>query len=534
VALGRALRKSQMTREGPELGALLEAMRDPAFYEHSPGSVELHETHISWVFVAGELAYKLKKPLRLPFLDYGTLDRRRHMCHEEVRLNRRLAPDYYLGVRAIVPRSTPVEGPPGYSLGAEDDPDAIEFAVEMRAIPEERTLDRLVLGGRLGPEQIEAIAERLAAFHDGAPQVADADAAVERQLAALEENLETTRACAGGLLPAARLEAAERFTSAFLTAGGLEELRARAAAGLVRDCHGDLRAEHVLLTDPVQVYDCVEFDPGLREVDVAADLAFLTMDLERLGGRDLADRLEAAYRDAGGEPGSPRLLAFLASYRAWVRAKVALLDPGQSRDERARELHALGHRLAWRARLPFALVVCGIAASGKSTLAGALAELSGLPVVDADSTRKRLAGLAPSERASPESYSHEFNTGTYRELGAAAASELALGRGVIIDATARRRADRDALREGLGGHPGPLLYARCEAPEAILLARARERERDPHRLSDADTRVVREQIGSFEPLEADETRTAVIDTEEGIDEQIAAVEALLDRGALGR
>jgi predicted kinase len=259
------------------------------------------------------------------------------------------------------------------------------------------------------------------------------------------------------------------------------------------------------------------------------------MDLERLGGRGPSDRLAAAYREAGGDLGDPPLLAFLAAYRAWVRAKVALLDPDRSAGrQRAAELHALGHRLAWRARLPFALWVCGGAASGKSTLAAALSDVSGLPIADADRTRKRLAGLAPTERAGSEYYSPEFNRSTHRELGAAAAAAADRHGGLIIDATGRHRVDRDSLRDGLAGAGTRLLFAHCEASDRVLVRRAQAREADPDRVSDAGVEEVRRQLGGFEPLdEVAASERATIDTEAGIDQQVAAVEALLDAATLG-
>ncbi len=515
----------------PGSDELLSALLDPGFWPHAPAAVELHETHISWVFVADELAYKVKKPLRLPFLDYGTLERRHEMCRQELLLNRRLAPDYYLGVRAIVR-----DGAGALALAAEEDPGAVEYVVEMRAIPQRRTLDRLLASGEVGAAEIARIGERLARFHAEAEPAADPGASVPRLLDALEENLTTTREQASGAIAEPRLAAAEDFTAAFVP-GVVGELERRAAAGLVRDGHGDLRAEHVLVTDPVQVYDCIEFDPGLREIDVAADLAFLLMDIERLGAGERAGELLDAYRRAGGEPGDARLLAFLCAYRAWVRAKVALFDPDpESGALRAADRHALGHRFAWRARLPFALVVCGVAASGKSTLAAELAAISGLPVLDADTTRKRLAGLGPTERAGPEHYTEEFSRRTYRELGAAAAAELAGAGGAIIDATARRREDRDALRAGLGEGEleAPLLFARCEAPDSVLVERARARELEPGRVSDADVEVVRRQLGSFEPLdEVAPGRVTAVDTERPAAEQVRVVEALLDAEASG-
>lgn len=505
----------------PQRPELVRALLDPEPYRPPPSTVELRETHISWVFLAGQFAYKVKKPLRLPFLDYGTLERRHEMCREEIRLNRRLAPDYYLGVVAIVRRDG------RWSLTLEEAPDAVEYAVEMLRIPERLTLERTVRTGDVRGAEIDAVALRLARFHRDAPEPVDPAAGVTRLLEALAENHATLREVGKQKIAPSRLLSAERFTDAFLARwqGRLDE---RAATGLVRDGHGDLRAEHVLLTDPVQVYDCVEFDPGLREIDVAADLAFLVMDLGRLGSWEHARRLPAAYRSEGGDPGAEPLLAFLAAYRAWVRAKVACLAPAPATPPG--ELHELGHRFAWRARVPFVLFVCGLAASGKSTLASRLASLSGFPHLSADVTRKQLAGLKQTEHGGPEHYTEEFSLRTYRALGADAARGLEQYGGVIVDATGRRRADRDAFRAGLGGTDAPLLFVRCTADDAVLLARARERDRaGAERLSDADLEVVRAQLGSFEELEEAHAGTAtIVDTEADPDAQLLAVETLLD------
>jgi aminoglycoside phosphotransferase family enzyme/predicted kinase len=522
---------SERGEGGVEHPEVVRAMLDPGFYPNRPARVELRETHASWVFLAGELAYKLKKPVRFPFLDYGTPEQRQRMCREEVRVNSSLAPAYYLGVGSVARRDGRLE------LAPEDDPGAIDYVVEMRTIPEELTLERLASEGTLDESQIDAVARALARFHAEAPALGDPALRVSRLLQALAENLETLRSAGPPAIPEARLQAAERFTDAFLRArrGQLEQ---RAEAGLVRDGHGDLRAEHVILTDPVQIFDRIEFDPALREIDVAADLAFLVMDLGRLGAWSHSRRLAVAYREAGGDPGDEPLLSFLAAYRAWVRAKVACLraaEPGVggaqagSAIEQARALHALGHRFAWRARLPFVLFVCGVAASGKTTLADEAAALSGLPQIGSDATRKRLAGLAPTERGAPEHYSGEFNRRTYRALGAAAAGAVAVHGGASGDATARGRADRDAFRAGLGDCGAPVLFARCLAPAPLLLERARLRQSRPGRVSDAGPEVVESQIGRFEPLdEVPEGLRAEVRTDRDRGAQLLDLESLLD------
>lgn len=513
---------------------LIEAMLEPRLYPHSPPSIELRETHISWVFLAGELAYKVKKPVVFPFLDYGTPRRRREMCREEVRLNRRLAPRIYLRVVGLA------RGEDCYVLTTEEDPAAVEYAVEMRRVEEDRSLPALVSRGELEPAQVEAVAGRLARFHAEAPIAPPERREVDVLVATLEENLSTLREAGAGILGGDRLGAAERFTRAFMVARR-GQLEARGRAGLVRECHGDLRAEHVIVParEPLYVYDCVEFSPELRQIDVAADLAFLVMDLTRLGVEGAARQLVDGYREAGGDPGDDPLLYFLASYRAWVRAKVAALRAGElaERDPlrgdaelEAREMLDLGHRLAWSARRPLLLMICGVAGTGKTTLAKRLAGLSGWAHISSDPTRKRLAGIAPTERAGEEQYSGEMTTRTYREMGRVAREELAKGGAAIVDATFHRHGERAAFEDGLGEPLAPRLLVECTAPPDVLISRARRREHERDRVSDAGAEVVRRQLDDLEAfveVPAGERMTLV--TEAAPDDLIGAVEAFVDR-----
>jgi uncharacterized protein len=492
-----------------------------------PGAppVQLRETHASWVFLAGERAYKVKKPVRLAFLDYGTLARRRAACEEEVRVNRELAPGVYVGVAAILARDGRLAFAPAGAHGAR------EYAVLMRRFDERDTLAGALRAHTLREDAIGEVAARIAAFHARAPRAPGGTAA---------ELLRTWRTNLDELARVAhprrwRVEAMGAFGEAFAAAHAAE-LRRRRARGLVRDGHGDLRCEHVLLGERVRIVDRIEFDPALRHMDVARDLAFLAMDLEARGRRASARALASAYRRAGGSPGSEALRAFYAAYWALVRAKVALIAAGERHGreaarerERARRLWRLAERLCWRARAPFAIVVCGPAASGKSTLAAALGRAARQPVISSDVIRKRRAGLAPTARARPEHYTRAFTRAVYEQLGREALAALERGGGAIVDASCHSRARRAALFALLRTRPTRLLVVRCEVPLQTALARAGARETSTQRVSDATAQIVERQFRGFQPLdELAGGELLELDAERELDEQLAAVASALD------
>jgi aminoglycoside phosphotransferase family enzyme/predicted kinase len=509
-----------------QTGEIAAAMADPAFYPGPPAAVEVRETHISWVFLTPERAYKLRKPVVYPFLDYGTVERRRRMCEEELRLGRRLAPDLYLGLRAVA-----ADGG-AFALAPADRPGALEHVVEMRRFDEDATLAARLRQGAVDAGRVREVARVVARFHAAAEPAPAGSFGPEQVAAVVCENLATLLAHAD-VVGAGRLAAAHRFAAAFLH-GRRELLAARAAGGHVRDCHGDLRAEHVILEPGgIEVFDPVEFDPRLRLIDTGADLAFLAMELEEAGREDLSAALVDAYRAAGGDDGGDALLAFYASYRAWVRAKVACLraDAG---GERPRALAALAERLSWRARGPLILVVCGAAATGKSMLAGELAGSSGRPQLSSDAVRKELVGLAPERRAPPAAYSEEASRATYRELGARAAAALPRG-GAIVDATFRRRSHRDAFRAGYGLEGPQPVFVECRAPAAVVAERAAGRMGEPGRVSDATPEVAARLLGELEPLdEVPAGAHAAVRTDRPVeataDDVLAALDARLARG----
>ncbi len=498
---------------------MLRALADPATYGAS-GAVDAHETHASWVFVVGERAYKVKKALVLPFLDYGTLERRRAACREEVRVNAELAPGIYLGVRAVVRRHG------RFALADEDAAEALEYAVEMRRFDERDTLAGLIAAGVLRPEQVRAVARQLADFHAAAASVEGGRAG--EVLAAWRTNLREFE-------PSFDSAEMETFAAAFVRSHA-REIEARRKAGMIRDGHGDLRCEHVLVGAQLSIVDRIEFDPELRHTDVSCDLAFLAMDLEALGQSWAAAELVASYEQHGGDAGSRALLAFYEAHRALVRAKVALIAAGErvgaeaaTQIAAARSLLRLARRLCWRARSPVVVLVCGPAASGKSTLAAELALRSGLTCLSSDAVRKSAAGVAATERAPEGAYSAAFTLLTYQALAREARRELDRCGGVIVDATCWSRAEREPI-VGLLGDPAVTAVAvRCAVPLATALERAADRAALAARVSDATPEIAAEQHRRFDELdELDRGMVLRLDTRRPLEEQLATLTAAVD------
>ncbi len=509
-------------RAAPPIFELPDALLDPAAYPARPDSIELRETHISWVFLAGETAYKVKKPVRLPFVDYGSLARRRECCHAELRLNRRFAADVYRDVVALVPRA-----PEGLAVAPEHDPRAVEYAVAMNRYDESTTLAAQLAHGQAVEADLVAVGAAVAGFHAAAP--IEADGSADRLAAVVEETL-ATLAAAGA--PSGRVAELARFCRAALIGFG-PELADRAAAGLLRDGHGDLRAEHVLLGADIRAIDGVEFDRDLRVADVGYDIAFLIMDVARRDD-DLARALLRGYRAAGGDPGREAPLAFLCAVRALVRAKVDFLRAAQltgaARDDRtARALELLGvaERFAWRARLPQMICVTGLTASGKSTVAEALAKAAGRTLLSSDRTRKLRAGIDPYERATPSAYGDGESRAVYIELARRAAAAVRRDGGVIVDATFRRPADADAFA-ATSPTAAAASWLVCEAPPAVLLDRARAHAHHDS-LSDATPAIVATEIATYRgPFLAPAPPLARLDTTRPMTELVADLAATLD------
>lgn len=489
--------------------ALVRALSRPESYPWQPASVEVVETHISWVFLAGERVVKVKRPVRFGFIDHSTPERRRHSCEGEVRLNRRLTDGVYLGVVPVV------AVPGGFTVDGPGTP--VEWATLMRRLPADGMLDRLLAAGEAPSDLADRLARRLIPFHQRIADDCGAEAygAVEALATVLTDNLDELRPFAGSRLGPVQLARVDEAMRAFL-AENLELLRRRVGDGWVRDGHGDLRPEHVCLEgDETQIFDCVEFSPAIRCADVASDLAFLLMELDRLGCGGVAEALEHRYRDAGISL-PPSLLRLYRAHRALVHAKIDCLTlanqhvphPGFAADVTTYLNLATRASLTFR---PFLLAMTGLSGTGKSTVARGLAEATGAALYASDVVRKDLAGVSGEARAEWEQgiYSASWTERTYRRLQTLAANALAAGRPVILDAAFLDTERRTATVEIARRFGVPMLLVETVSDERTVVERLAARRARRDSPSDATLEIHRRQqaeIASHPPAVPDGAR----------------------------
>lgn len=470
-------------------------------YGHPVGEVRLIETHISWVLLAGDYAYKIKKPVDLGFLDFSTLALRRQACEEEVRLNRRLAPDYYLGVAAIT------GSPSAPHLGGANE--AFEYAVQMRRFPPEDTLDHLAQRGELDAEKIGRLAERVAHFHQNECAVASAETSWGEPETIARPVAENFQLLAERLPDSVQLKQLRDWSEAEhrrLTPLMLERKR----AGFVRECHGDLHLGNLAWVDgELLIFDCIEFNAALRWIDVISEVAFCYMDLLHRGQDELAMRFLNAWLEATGDYEGMALLRYYAVYRAMVRAKVAALRAGQAGGEAERKEIDICLRLAERLMQSGSLqlwITHGLSGSGKTTISQSLLQQQGMIRLRSDVERKRLAGLDALARggAGEGLYSAQTGQRTYRQLASLAGTLLKTGWPVIVDAACLQRWQRDLFHD-LARYQGAefrILDVQVEA--VVLRERIAQRTAQAKDASDADLRVLQHQLETAQPLAADE------------------------------
>jgi aminoglycoside phosphotransferase family enzyme/predicted kinase len=494
----------------PARRSLPEALCDPRCYGRGIKRVRLVETHVSWVFLTGRYAYKVKKPVKLPFVDFSTLKLRKRFCYEELRVNRRLAGELYVGV-------VPIGGTPSAPrVGRRP---AFEYAVKMLEFPAAARLDRRLAADAVSREAVADFGERLARFHGGLPRVrgirgSAVASAVLRNAAELERLVDD-----GDKRAFARLrEWTER--QCLRLAPVLER---RAAEGAHRECHGDLHLQNLLLRGgKLMAFDALEFDRSLRDIDVVSETAFLAMDLHAHGRADLAHEFLNRYLETGGDYGGIDVLPFYLVYRALVRAKVAMIKRAQSasHEDDSRRYLATAGELAARQR-PLLTITRGLSGSGKTTVTSELIGL--LPAIRArsDLERKRLHGLAPSARSGSGLgtglYTAAASRRTYAALAEIADRLLRNGLNAVIDAAFLRRSERLEFRQIAAANASRFAILDCVASPAELKRRIRARSRAGRDASEADLVVLDGQLRTEEPLDRAERRHAItVDTERGI------------------
>ncbi len=497
---------------------LIRALLDPAAYPHPCRDIQLIETHISWLLLTGDYAYKIKKAVDFGFLDFSTLARRKHFCAEEIRLNGRLAPHIYLQVVSINETGS------GMRIGGHGP--AREYAVKMRQFDNAGLFDRLIQRGRLSREIITATARRLARFH-AEIDVAGEDSPYGSPAAAhqpVRENFAQLRQHAAAFLAdeaqRRRFEHIRQWSEQAFSE--LETtIDQRKIDGFVRECHGDLHLGNIVLIDgQVVPFDGIEFNPALRWIDIISEMAFLLMDLEDHGRADLAHRLLDAWLELSGDYGGVALLRWYQCYRAMVRAKVAALRGGQAgvkktETELTNYLQLAEHYT--RPARPALLITHGLSGSGKSWLSQRLLEACGAIRLRSDVERKRLAGLEPLARsaATPDGgiYSTEFTRRTFDRLETLARQLLRAGCVVIVDATFIRRAERSRFRRLAQTLGVPFCIIHCAADTATLRRRVSQRDSEGRDVSEANLAVLERQLDRQEPLDDDELAHAItVDT----------------------
>ncbi|MFI6596613.1 AAA family ATPase [Nonomuraea sp. NPDC050536] len=440
-------------------------------------SAQVKETHAAVLFLVGEHVYKMKKPVNLGFLDFTTREARRAACHEEVELNRRLAPDVYQGVADVT-------GPDG---------ELCEHLVVMRRMPDQRRLSALVRSGRPVNEHLRAIARLVAGLHAKArhgPQI-DHEGSLESLRRRWCDSFAQVRGLPEAVIPAELLDEIEHRTLRFLD-GRAPLFQARIAEGRIVDGHGDLLAEDIFcLDDGPRVLDCLEFDEHLRFLDGLDDAAFLAMDLEQLGAPRLAQRFLSWYAEFSADPAPPTLWHHYVAYRAFVRAKVACLRHWQGQQDAGRQARRLAELTLrhLRAGGVTMVLVGGEPGTGKSTLGGALADRLGHTLLRSDRIRKELAGLDPLQPAGAPYgegiYSPAHTQRTYQELLSRAERLVSMGEPVVLDASWADGRHRAMAQDVAGRTATELVALRCTVSPRI----AAERIAGPRDISDADESI---------------------------------------------
>ncbi|MGV8059510.1 MAG: AAA family ATPase [Smithellaceae bacterium] len=501
---------------------LVESMMCPNFYPHKPAAIELVQTHISYVFIAGDIVYKIKKPVNFGFLDFTSLEKRKYYCEEELRLNKRLAPSIYLDVVSISEDSTG-----NIILGTGEK--VIDYAVRMKKLPLNKMLKTLLANGKADEKVMDAVAGKIAAFHREAETGGRIDemgsiATIRRNQ---EENFEQTQKYIDVTIPEYQYHFIKTYVEKFLT-----EKKAlfakRVANSKIRDCHGDLHLEHICIADEIMIFDCIEFNERFRFGDVAAEVAFLTMDLDFNGYPQQAEYFVKSYIGYSGDTDMFTLLNFYRCYYAYVRGKVISFRLDQKdipADERsqitktAERYFDLAYTYAARLEKPVLILTAGLMGCGKSYQARHLAARLGAQIIRTDVLRKELLNINPTDRHHVEFgqgiYSEDISRLTYDKAYELANSAIKSGKPVIIDASFKRRSERQKAMQMAQKLDIPFYIIECTCRDEIVKLRLDKRAQEKTNASDGRWEIYAAQKNDFDEIdEVSDSQHFKIDTSE--------------------
>ena len=490
----------------------LKSLLKPEAYPEPTHSVELLQTHVSWIFLTDTHAFKVKKPVNFGFLNFSTIDRRRFYCNEEVRLNRRLCPNIYEGVVEMRESS-------GGATFCGNGP-VIDYAVKMKRLPAERMLDKLVDNNQISGEEMQDVARIIANFHHSAPtSPAIAEfGLLDRIMFNWQENFEQMIAFEESTLPAADREQIKSWVSSFATENA-DLFKRRVDEGYIRECDGDIHLENICLTGATAcIFDCIEFNERFRYCDTAADVAFLLMDLDFHGRPDLADKVITTYIETSGDTAMTSLIDFYKLYRAFIRGKVESLrlsDSGIDRQEqelakaKAIRYFRLARGYVERSRLqPTLFITCGLMGCGKSTLTDQLSFELGIAGFASDTVRKQMAGIATATPVADVYgeglYTSQANDATYAELYRLAGVELAAGCSVIIDASFKHKEDRSRFAALAKHYTAAFIVLHVTCNELENRRRLVERTASGRSASDGRAELLESQQQEFEVPSSEE------------------------------
>ena len=501
--------------EEPDRDLLVASLLQPSAYPHPvSGRVEHISTHISDVFLAGDFAYKVKKPVNLGFCDFSTAELRERFSRRELELNQRLTDGVYLSIEPVA-FDVATEG---YSVAGDGTP--VDVALKMRRLRSEDQLDRHIANGDAGIEEIGQIAGLLADFHGSAPAAPPQFGTVEAVSNIVLGNLDRVVEHAQPELDRGALANIRAYSTQFLEQRG-DLITARHTARKPRMCHGDLHAANIFLelhtgrARKTQIIDCIEFNDSFVYIDPAADLAFLSMDLKRLGHPELARVLLESYVEASGDARIWPLMPFYETYRAMVRCMASSIMAGESSGEdKARNQSladsylALAGEISSQERPQFLAITAGVTGTGKSTVAKPIAGAWGAVHLQTDAIRRELAGIGPTERSGSDVfggiYTREMSQRTYEEMHRRARAALADGRSVIMDGThLQRRFRRQSLEIGRAAG-ATTIVVECSLSDAKTVQRLVSRYASGTSESEGRPEVHANQVKYWQPVADDE------------------------------